>query len=297
MKRWFGISVVGLALVVGGGCASLKFTNPFAAKRPVSGEVLTAADWQALKAENRRRLVGRGIGERAAATQPATGNAFEQFAQFVRQVFYETPRRVLSLYAGKTPGTYARMMEDDTSADARRLGILRLVADYPFAREDPYVTRYWQIAQGDPNVSVRQAAVRALDRSRDARVVPLAIKYLEDPDAQLRLEAAKALANLPDERAVPALTRHMNGTIELRGESGRLEPQQEDRDVRVACADALRNFATKDVARSLVDVLRDKQFEVSYQAKKSLMLLTGHDYRYNAGKWREYLTATARPFE
>jgi hypothetical protein len=297
MKRWFGISVVSVALLADGGCASLKFANPFAAKRPESGEVLSAADWRALKAENRRRLTGVGIGEKSAATQPATGNQLEQFAAFVRFVFYNFPRRALDLYAGRTPGLYARMMEDSGSADARRVGILRLVADYPFAREGPYVTRYWQIAQGDPNVAVRVAAVRALDRSRDSRVVPLAIKYLDEADPQLRLEAAKALANLPDERAVAVLTRHMNGTIEVRGESGRLEAQQEDRDVRVACADALRNFATKDVARSLVEVLKDKQFEVSYQARKSLILLTGHDYRYDAAKWRDYLTTAEKPFE
>ena len=78
--------------------------------------------------------------------------------------------------------------------------------------------------------------------------------------------------------------------------SGRVEQQTENRDVRVACADALRNFKTKDVARALVEVMGDKQFEVSYQARKSLVLMTGHDFRYDAGKWREYLGAAANPF-
>jgi len=66
--------------------------------------------------------------------------------------------------------------------------------------------------------------------------------------------------------------------------------------VRVACADALRNFPNKDVARTLVDALREREFEVSWQARKSLILMTGHDYKYDQAKWREFLAGTDNPF-
>ena len=80
------------------------------------------------------------------------------------------------------------------------------------------------------------------------------------------------------------------------GEGGRGEQQQESRDVRVACADALRNFPTKDVARALTDALRDRQFETAWQARKSLVLMTGHDNQYDQAKWRDYFAKTDRPF-
>ncbi len=95
---------------------------------------------------------------------------------------------------------------------------------------------------------------------------------------------------------MPALIRHMEALIEVRGEGGRPEQVQESRDVRVAAADALRNFPTRDVAKALTDSLRDKDFEVSWQARKSLVLMTGHDFKYDQGSWRDYFSKTDKPF-
>jgi hypothetical protein len=293
------IVIVFLATAVtAGGCSSLAFRNPFAAKPDPNRTELTQAEWAKLRRDDARRLVGEGLPPApGAATRPspAVGDVGE-FLGFVKQIFYVLPKNAINLYLGNTPGKYARMMEDDKSADVRRTGILRLAADYEFARGEPYTKRYWQIAQGDPNPLVRAAAIRALNRSRDASVVPVAVRYLDDADPVIRLEAAKALANLKDPKAVPALTQHMIGAIQVKGEGNRPEPQAENRDVRVACADALRNFPSKEVAKSLVDVLREKEFEVSYQARKSLTLMTGHDFRYDAAKWREYLDSP-NPFK
>src|SRR5439155_9483401 len=149
-----------------------------------------------------------------SATQPSVGGEFEEFLGFLKFTFITGPQRIIDFYLGNTPGRFARMMEDDQSADMRRTGILRLVTDYDFARKDPYTKRYWQIAQGDPDYLVKVAAVRALDRSRSSSVDPIALKYLDDPNPLLRLEAAKALANIPDEKAVPALLRHLAGVFE-----------------------------------------------------------------------------------
>lgn len=302
VKRWLTAAILAAAVGgAGGGCSSDRsFTlNPFAHKHAPETETLSAAEWSQLKRENQQRLAGEGIPSGPAGTQPATqpsGNEVQGFVEFVKFTFYTMPKQLINFYLGNTPGRYARMMEDDQSADQRRSGILKLVADYPFARTDPYTKRYSQIAQGDPDSLVRVAAVRALDRSREKSVVPIALKYLDDANPLLRLEAAKALANLPDDRAVSALIRHMGATIEVRGEGNRPEPQQESRDVRVACADALRNFPTRDVARVLVDALREREFEVSWQARKSLILMTGHDFHYDQAKWRDYLTKAENPF-
>ena len=301
VTRWILLAAV---IVAAGGCSSNQsFTlNPFREKKGPHREELTPAEWQKLRQENERRLAGEGIprddattrATAAAASSPA--EQLDQFLEFAKFTFWTFPKQLINIYIGNTPGKYARLMEDDQSADSRRTGILRLVADYEFARKEPYTKRYWQIAQGDPDSLVRVAAVRALDRSRDRAVTPIAIKHMEDPNPLLRLEAAKALANIPDEKSIPALTRHLAATLEMRGEGGRLELVTESRDVRVACADALRNFPTKDVARSLIDALREKEFEVSYQARKSLTLMTGHDFRYDQAKWRDYLSKAENPF-
>jgi hypothetical protein len=298
-RRWLGCAI--LAALLGGCSWNQSFTlNPFARKHAPETEQLAPEKWAELKRENQRRLAGEGIPAGEASTQPAPppkqGQEFQEFLGFVKFAFYTMPKQLIDFYLGNTPGRYARMMEDDQSADQRRDGILKLVADYPFARTEPYTKRYWQIAQGDPSTLVRVAAVRALDRSRQKSAIPIAIRYIDDGNALLRLEAAKALANLPDDRAVSALIRHMGTTIEVRVEGNRIEPQPESRDVRVACADALRNFPTKDVARALIDMLREKEFEVSWQARKSLILMTGHDFHYDQAKWRDYLSKSENPF-
>ncbi|MDB5322372.1 MAG: putative lyase [Phycisphaerales bacterium] len=295
--RWTAV-VVAVAMMLGGGCASLAFRNPFAAKRGPEPTVLPPQEWAALKRENAQRLAGEGIPPREGATAPPrpTGGEIQQGLEFFKFVFYKFPKQTLDFYMGRTPGRYARMMEDDKSPDLRRTGILKLVTDYEFARKDPYTKRYWQIAQGDPDYLVRVAAIRALDRARMPTVTPIAIRALDDPNPLLRLEAAKALANVPDEKSVPALIKHMDPIIEQRAEGGRLEQVQETRDVRVASADALRNFPTREVAKALVDVLRDKEFETSWQARKSLVLMTGHDYKYDQARWREYLASAGNPF-
>lgn len=296
MKPWIVVLLAGVAST---GCSSNdSFTlNPFKSKRTgPDPEVLPAAEWTRLKVANARRVEGEGIpkGGVNPTTRPVEG--LEGLWEFTKFTFYTLPKRAIEFYLGYSPGRYARMMEDDQSADLRRTGILKLATEYEFARVDPYTKRYWQIAQGDPDYLVRVAAIRALNRSRSRSVVQVAITALDHPHPLVRLEAAKALANVPDEKAIPALTRHLGAIVDVRTEAGRAEQQPESVDVRVACADALRNYPTRDVATALVNVLRDKQFEVSWQARKSLNLLTGHDYKYNIDKWKDFLAKDARPF-
>jgi hypothetical protein len=287
------------ASIVAAGCSSnSSFTlNPFAGHKGPEPETLPASEWRELRRENAERLAGADMPRPGASTRPSKGASFEQFLDFMEFAFWTFPKRTIQYYMqGETPSKYAKMMEDEKSADQRRTGILRLVADYDFARAEPYTKRYEQIAQSDPDVLVRVAAVRAMNASRDPNVTPIAIRDLDDQSPLLRLEAAKALANVPDEKAIPALTRHLAAQVEVRNEGGRNEIANETRDVRVACADALRNYRTKDVARTLADALREREFEVSWQARRSLILMTGHDFHYDAAKWRDFLAKTDNPF-
>ncbi len=281
------------ASMLTGGCASMQWLNPFAPKVKASSEVLPAAEWRDLKRENAARLAGEGI---PGSTPPPTSGSFQQLFDVVEFTFWTLPKRLYEMYVlNQTPGRFARQMEDDKSADARRTGILRLVADFDFARKDPYTRRYWQIAQGDPDALVRAAAIRALNRSRDRKAVAVYIKGLDDPSPLIRLESAKALANIPDDKAKAPLIKHMGMEYEIQGEGGRPEMALESRDIKLACADGLRNFAELAVAKALVEALRERDFEVAWQARKSLILMTGHDYRYDQEKWREYFKGT-NPF-
>jgi hypothetical protein len=194
-------------------------------------------------------------------------------------IFVAPFSKMWDYFAEDTPTVAARKILAP-NPDARRYGILR-IAKWPFGRKMPYTQLFYDKAAGDPDFTVRAAAIRALNWARDPRGIDLAIRDLDDDQALVRLEAAKYLANIPSNDATPALIEHMQ--------------HDSDVDVRIACADALRNFAASDVARNLVQTLDDRDFSVSWQAHQSLMLLTGRDYGYDTRAWLDYLDA-ARPF-
>ena len=75
-----------------------------------------------------------------------------------------------------------------------------------------------------------------------------------------------------------------------------LADDKQPRDVRIACADALREYKQSDVAQSLIRVLSDRDFGVAWQARRSLNLMTANDFRYDQTAWLKYLTGTEKPF-
>jgi HEAT repeat protein len=101
---------------------------------------------------------------------------------------------------------------------------------------------------------------------------------LGDQNEWVRLESAKALANLPDVRAADTLR-------------GIAENRLENRDLRIAAADALKHYRTLPTARVLSSVLDDPKFGVSWQARRSLRYLTDRDYGYDKSAWLTYLIA------
>ncbi len=186
-------------------------------------------------------------------------------------------------FIGDTALRAARMMENERFPDQRRKGINKLV-ERGYGQRDPYTKRYAQIARADEDYLVRATAIRALNRARHQPATPVFINALTDEHAMARLEAAKALANLPDSNAVAPLVAVVNSA-------------GEDRDVRIAAADALKHYKQIDVARALAGQLGEKNdFSVAWQARKSLEHLTGRDMRYDQSAWLGYLTGPDKPF-
>jgi hypothetical protein len=189
--------------------------------------------------------------------------------------------RLSNAISGRTPRAAAVQMEDPYFPDERRIGINRLSA-FPFGQQAPYTTRYEQIAQSDSDWLVRATAIRALNRSRWEHATPIFIKALDDSNDHVRLEAAKALANIPDYNAVSPLVRLVNdGT--------------ENRDVRIAAADALRHYKTVEVARTLASQLGGREFGVAWQSHRSLQAMTGKDLHYDESAWLNYITGPGKP--
>jgi len=170
----------------------------------------------------------------------------------------------------------ARKMADAKSPDNQREGMLRLT-DFTFARHGIYIQGYAILARSGNDFTLRAAGIRALNRCRAKGYTTFFLESLSDDQPLVRLEAADALANIPDPDAIPLLLIHMGADA---------EPNM---DVRIACAEALRNFHTTEVMRALVNELDDTEFGVAWQARQSLELLTGQDFLYDQKAWLNYL--------
>ena len=190
-------------------------------------------------------------------------------------------KRLGNRFTGKTPVAAVKKMEDPYFPDERVAGINRLVAE-DFGKKPPYTERYKQIAVSDEDWLVRATAVRALNRARDKSSTGVFIRALSDENARVRLEGAKALANVPDPAAVGILIKAVNNA-------------DEDRDVRIAATQALKHYKTAEVARVLVNTLQGRDFSIAWQARRSLITMTGQDFRYDDGKWAEYLNGPGKP--
>jgi len=173
-------------------------------------------------------------------------------------------KREYNILTGKSPLNAAKQMEDQYFPDERRIGIVRL-SDEDFGRRPPYTKRYEQIAQFDPDWLVRANAIRALNRSRDADATPIFIKALTDDNDLVRTEAAKALSNIPDDNAVPSL-------LKLVGDPN------ENRDVRIWSAAALRHYKTLEVARTLAGQLGGPPASLAGDELVSVLTRTDDDW-------------------
>ena len=194
-----------------------------------------------------------------------------------------------SIYDDIDRPTALAYMHDAGSADHRRTGISYLVTRAPAGTRPPLPATYRQLAKSDPDFTVRAMAIRCLNVCRDQSATPIFVAGLGDPNVPVRLESAKALANVPDPAAVPGLLDLARGVRETVVNDHRVT-SPEDRDVRVAAADALRQYPTLDVERTLIAFLNDPEFAVAWQSRQSLVTLTGHDLAYDEVGWLRLLT-------
>jgi hypothetical protein len=171
-----------------------------------------------------------------------------------------------------------RNMENSSSPDKQREGLLRMT-DFKRARQGIYLNGYAIFAREGQDFTIRAAGIRALNRCRAQGHTLFFLQCLGDEEPLIQLEAADALSNIPDPRAIPTLISQM-------------QDQAVDVDVRIACADALRCYHSPQVTDALAHILDDSEFGLVWQARQSLELLTGQDFRYDAKAWLNYLSAT-----
>jgi hypothetical protein len=194
----------------------------------------------------------------------------------------QSMRHFADVISGNTANKAAAKMVDAHFPDERREGILYLV-NRDYGRRDPFTEYYQTVALQDEDYTVRAMAIRALNISRHQPATGTFIKALSDREALVRMEAAKALANLPDPAAQERLLQIV-------------ADERENRDVRIAAADALKHYKNISVGRTLVNQLGGRDFSVSWQARRSLRTLTGADHKYNQAAWLTYMTGPESPF-
>ena len=197
----------------------------------------------------------------------------EKTAEFGRQVVDALSAR---------PRKSAVKTTDRYFPDERREGINELV-DRGFGRSAPYTDQYAQMAKNDPDFLVRATAVRALNRARNRQASEVYLNALNDESEVVRLEGAKALVNMPDDKAV-------SGLIKL------VTNPNENRDVRIAAAEAMKHYRSADAARALIGQLSGREFGLAWQAHNSLVRITGKDLRYDEAAWLTYMTNPEKPF-
>jgi hypothetical protein len=255
--------LIATALSVGGCANFLTETNP--------EEPWSQSRYRELRHEDQKRLLG----------EDHTKSTAGEIITWVPRKMWSGVEWTWNVTTGHAPAKYAKELFH-RNPDLRRRAIY-VLSDERWGRRDPYTKYYGHMAVDDRDQTVRAAALRALNRSRDAAQANAYLSELSDPSEWVRLEAVKAIANIPDPKAVPALLRL-------------LADEQQTRDIRIASADALRAYRQSDIAQALIRVLSDRDFGLAWQARRSLNLMTAQDFRYNQEAWLKYLTTSSKPF-
>lgn len=162
-------------------------------------------------------------------------------------------------------------------ADMRRTALNR-IATNSRGKNAPYTEVYRATALQDPDAPVRAAAVRAINHVRDESSTGALVVALGDSDPMVRQEAAKALANLP----TPSAEAPLRALV---------QKNDEDIDTRIAALDALRHYRSLETQRLLISYLNSANFAFAWQARRSLYLQTGQDFRYDEPAWLGYIAS------
>jgi HEAT repeat protein len=168
--------------------------------------------------------------------------------------------------------------------DACRVDLRRKAVWMISQKEAPDVaTTLLDVARNDPNLDVRTDAVFWLSQTRSEKVIPMLDSILFSAgDDQIRKKAIFSLSQqMPDERAAQALRRAVEDErlpADLRGEAvfwlgntpsnANLEyfksvfKKTTNTDLRAKIVQAVSNTPTPEAANWLLDVARDKSYDV-----------------------------------
>lgn len=295
-RQLVALGLTPLLIALNGGCARERIeasrrsamrefrahlaTYTESAETPEQAARTAALREQLLHAEWVQR--GHRVGDDWGADKILYSAAGMGFFRGTGYLLFGLPGELIAYSSGDNPAKANRQMEEARSSDARRRGINDLLR-WDFAHNPPYLLRYREIARNDPDPYVRSVAIRALNRCRDSDSRPTFVAGLADNSPLVRLESIKALVNQPDPSAADGLIRLVT-------------KPEEDRDIRIAAAEALGYYRRLEVARALTPRLGEKDFSVAWQARRSLRRLTGRDFYYNEAAWLEYITGPEKPF-
>ncbi len=141
------------------------------------------------------------------------------------------------------------------------------------------------IAQTDPSSTIRAYATYLLGKVATDECVNILAEVLDDPSAKVRRASALALSEIDFESG------NISSTTKRKSKSSLISvlTADEDVDVRIYSARALRSFKDKEVLYALISALKDSDFAVKYEAEQSLIALTGRTFHYNAESWLAWL--------
>jgi len=178
---------------------------------------------------------------------------------------------VLTFFGGPSPLQAVEWASDPLDPDRRVRGTL-LLASASWGGEDVYLRLYRSHIE-DEDAGVRAVAIRALSLHGTPDDVPVIVEQLENGNDVVREEASRALQRLHDERAIVALLRHSD----IRDE--------DNWKVRQYSAVALGQYAERRVIDRLIDAMNDRELSVNRAAHRSLKILTGQDFGFDARAW------------
>lgn len=164
--------------------------------------------------------------------------------------------------------------------EKRRTGI-SLISNAPFGGEEPYLKVYRE-AVTDLDPMVRAAATHGLALHGEVQDAKQLVILLSDNSRLVRLESAKGLQRIHYPDAVSTLLAVLKDDV--------------DTDVRMAVAAALGQYQQRLVIDGLIKAIDDRSLGVNYQARKSLITLTGCTIGYDTFQWRDWYKNTDDPF-
>lgn len=171
---------------------------------------------------------------------------------------------------GPPPAKLVAMAFDVQDPDKRREGIVAL-SSKSWGLREPHLKDYATILRADKDATVRSAAVRALGKAGDVKYLDHVVRALSDQSATVRWDAALALAGVRGPSAEKPL---IDGAL-----------NDSSADVRSACAQTLRHYRSGRVVRTLVRCLDDASLAVRFNARASLVKLTGIDMGPDSRAW------------